>query len=92
MTADQLARRRLMQNVNSEVRALAERVDRFGDWQWPFLCECGDAACDEPVVVSVQLFDDLKRDDVALLANGHPARVGKPQPRKATLRTLRDGS
>lgn len=67
-----LVRRRLMQNVNAEVRALARRVDQSGDWQWPFVCECGDASCEEPVLMTLRFYDDLKRDEHTLLAEGHP--------------------
>ncbi len=67
-----LARRRLLENVNAEVRALAHRVDHFGEWRWPFLCECGEEACDQPVLVTLQRYDDLKRTEATLLADGHP--------------------
>lgn len=66
-------RRQLMEKVNAEVRALARRVDQSGDWRWPFVCECGDEPCDEPVLLSLQLYDDLRREGVTLLADGHPA-------------------
>jgi hypothetical protein len=70
--AARLARRRLLQNVNAEVRALARRVDQVGEWRWPFVCECGEEECDEPVLVTLQLYDDLRHDELTLLADGHP--------------------
>ena len=60
-----------MSAVNAEIRLLADRLGEPLDWAWPFVCECGDPDCDEPVLCSLVVYDDVKNADGAILAQGH---------------------
>jgi hypothetical protein len=63
----------LMAEVNAHVRELADRLDRTGASEdlWGFRCECGDAACREPVPLPLARYEWLKRRGEPVLAPGH---------------------
>jgi hypothetical protein len=62
----------LLGEVNGSIRGLAEKVDPADNsTTWQFVCECGETDCTERVGLSLERYDSLKRDDVAVLARGH---------------------
>jgi hypothetical protein len=67
----------LMAEVNAHVRELADRLDRTGTTEdlWGFRCECGDAACHEPVPLPLARYESLKRRGEPVLAEGHSVRL-----------------
>ena len=68
----------LMAEVNAHVRELADRLDATGASEdlWGFRCECGDAACHEPVPLPLARYELLKHRSEPVLAPGHS--VGFP--------------
>ena len=73
----------LMAAVNAEIRSLARRVGDSPDARWPFVCECGDAGCDESVLVALDAYDELKEHGDVVLAPQHElerARAGTGRP------------
>jgi hypothetical protein len=67
----------LMAEVNTHVRELADRLDGTGASEdlWGFRCECGDAACHEPVPLPLARYEALKRRGYPVLAPGHSVRL-----------------
>jgi hypothetical protein len=67
----------LMAEVNANVRELADRLDGSGASEdlWGFRCECGDAACREPVPLPLALYEGLRRGGRPVLAPGHSVRL-----------------
>jgi hypothetical protein len=61
-----------LQDVNRNIRSLAEKVDPHDVRSWEFICECGDAGCSERVGLPLSRYDELRQADEALLAPGHP--------------------
>jgi hypothetical protein len=61
----------LMAAVNEEIRALAHHLGDHPEWNWPFVCECGDEACQEPVLCSLGAYDEARQRRQLLLARGH---------------------
>jgi len=47
----------LFREVNERIRELAP-----GDGPTEFLCECGDAGCVEPVLLSLGQYEDVRRE------------------------------
>lgn len=72
ITGVELAHRRaVLSEVNREIRVLAGRLDDHGEWEWPFVCECGDRECFDPVLLPTGLYDDLRQRRAGPLAPGH---------------------
>jgi hypothetical protein len=61
----------LMAAVNEEIRVLAHHFGDNPEWDWPFVCECGDEGCEEPVLCSIGTYDELKSHHQVVLARGH---------------------
>jgi hypothetical protein len=71
--SDPGARQALFREVNLQIRRLAERVDGHTVRRWPFVCECGRGACNEPVLLTLAAFDAVPMHE-ALVAPGHARR------------------
>ncbi|HST17292.1 MAG TPA: hypothetical protein VLK36_06460 [Gaiellaceae bacterium] len=72
----------VMAAVNEEIRELAHHLGDNPAWDWPFVCECGDETCEEPVLCSIGTYDELKSHDRVVLARGHAvaqARAGRSE-------------
>jgi hypothetical protein len=79
-----LRRQRLLLDLNNQIRSeSAELIG--GDAARPghFVCECGDEDCTEHFVLPVALYDDLKANAVALLADEHPLSLARRARRAA---------
>lgn len=74
---------------NGETRSLASRSDDdAAQRRFAFDCECGDEECHEHIWLSLSLYDDLKRNDVPLLADGHPISLARRA--RSTARQLQE--
>jgi len=62
----------LFEDVNGRIREVAGRLDPRSEDDWEFVCECGDAGCREHLSMPLPLYDDLKKERVPLIAQGHP--------------------
>jgi hypothetical protein len=62
----------LLGEVNRRIRDLATKVDPQDVSSWEFVCECGEEGCSERVGLALERYDELKHEDGALLAPGHP--------------------
>jgi hypothetical protein len=73
-----LWRQRQLVEVNRRIRSeAAEAPGGGGAIDCRFVCECGDEACTELVVLSPTLYDDLKANEIALLADQHPLSLAR---------------
>lgn len=69
-----LSRQRQLVELNRRIRMrAAEPLATDCD----FVCECGDEDCREHVVLSAMLYDDLKANEIALLADQHPLSLAR---------------
>ena len=69
-----LRRQRQLVDLNRRIRMqAAEPLATNCD----FVCECGDEDCREHVVLSAMLYDDLKANEIALLADHHPLSLAR---------------
>ncbi len=79
-----------MVEVNAEIRALATRLDPWGEHEWEFCCECGDENCSETVGTSLVEFDEGREAARPLLASGH--FVSRAQTARAQSEALCDSA
>lgn len=79
-----LRRQRQLAELNRRIRwQAAEPLATDCD----FVCECGDEGCTEHVMLSATLYDDLKANEIALLADQHPlSRAQQVRDAAADLR------
>jgi hypothetical protein len=78
----------LMAAVNAEIRVLAHRLGDHPEWNWPFVCECGDETCQEPVLCSLGAYDEVQENDEFVLARGHT--VTRARAARARSHALRE--
>jgi len=79
-----------MAAVNEEIRILAHDLGGRPEWDWPFVCECGDETCEEPVLCSLGTYDELKSHHEVVLARGHA--LTRAREVRAEAHALRDAS
>jgi len=78
----------VMAAVNAKIRVLAHRLGDHPDWSWPFVCECGDETCQEPVLCSLGTYDEIQENNELVLARGHT--VTRARAARARSHTLRE--
>jgi len=76
-------RRAVLAEVNTEIRALGERVHPPDNGDWQFWCECGARCCHEPVALSFEGFDEVRRDGLPLIAAGHAIQQARESRKQA---------
>lgn len=70
----------MLVELNHRIRArLIDPFDVEDEQRCDFVCECGDEDCREHLLLPPMLYDDLKDNDVALLADGHPISLARQE-------------
>lgn len=46
--------------INGKIRELAERFEHIAGEELPFVCECADETCIEPISLTPAQYDDLR--------------------------------
>jgi hypothetical protein len=60
----------LLAEVNARISEYAARAD-VGGVTWEFVCECGAVVCQDRVSLSLSAYEELRRTDAPILAEGH---------------------
>jgi len=64
--------------LNHKIRdGLTDPFDRDDEQRCEFVCECGEPDCTEHLLLPPVLYDNLKKDDVGLFADGHPVTLAR---------------
>ena len=77
----------LLAEVNARISEYAASAD-VGGVIWEFVCECGAVECQERISLSLVAFEEHRRADVPVLAEGH--ELSRRQPARRRSQTLVD--
>ena len=77
----------LLAEVNARISEYAAGAD-VGGVTWEFVCECGAVECQERISLSLVAFEELRRTEMPILAEGH--ELSGPQLARRRSQTLID--
>jgi len=77
----------LLAEVNARISEYAASAD-VGGVTWEFVCECGAVECQERISLSLVAFEELRRADLPVLAEGH--ELSRQQLARRRSQTLVD--
>jgi hypothetical protein len=66
----------LLAEVNARISEYAASAD-VGGVTWEFVCECGAVECQQRISLSLVAFEELRKTDTPILAEGH--ELSRPQ-------------
>jgi hypothetical protein len=75
----------LLAEVNARISEYAASAD-VGGVTWEFVCECGAVECQERIQLSLAAYEEVRRRDAPILAEGH--EVSRPQMARRRSQTL----
>ena len=75
----------LLAEVNARISEYAAGAD-VGGVTWEFICECGTVQCQERISLSLAAYEELRRTDTPILAEGHA--LSRPQMARRRSQTL----